>query len=157
MNKTFKLSAMLTAPYLGGYEDRETMIDYYALYGAIEQGDDAIALPLFEKYTLMPPFESDHYEEFDTDKDYAMDADLDGVYLYRRCPARKEYEVFVDITFSQAYKVLAESREQAIIMAEQKANENPIEQARLGTYLGAQACDCEECNPGGLPWWETSR
>lgn len=148
---------MLTAPYLGGYEDYETKVDYYALFGAIEQGDDAVALTLFEKYTLMPPFESDNYQEFDTDKDYAMDADLDGVYLYRRCTARKEYQVFVDITFSQSYKVLADSPEQAIAMAEQKANDEPIEQARRGTYLGAQVCDYEECSPSELPWWETSK
>ena len=148
---------MLTAPYLGGYEDNETKSDYYALCGAIEQGDEGIALALFAKYELLPPFESDNYREIDTDKEFVMEADLDGVYLYRRCPARREYQVFVDITFSQSYKVLAESREQAIAMAEEQANNSPIDQARWGSYVGAQAYDCEECHPTELPWWETSR
>lgn len=83
MNK-FKLSAMLLAPSIAGYEDEETKRDFYSLYGAIALGNNALAKELFTKYELNAPYESDNYEYFDTPLDYALDANLEGVYMYRR-------------------------------------------------------------------------
>ena len=90
--KKFRLTAMLLAPCKEGYEDNETKKDYYALREAIRCGDDEFAKAVFAKYELLPPCESDNYEDFDTDLDYALDADRDGVYMYRRCPARAIFE-----------------------------------------------------------------
>ena len=78
---------MLLAPCKEGYEDFETKLDYYALHEAINCNDDEFAKELFAKYALLPPFESDNYTYFNTDKDYVLDADADGVYMFTRVSA----------------------------------------------------------------------
>ena len=77
---------MLLAPGKASYDDTETKKDFYALYEAIRSGDDAFAKEVFVKYHV----DSDHYESFETDLDYAMDIDRDGVYMYEIIPARKK-------------------------------------------------------------------
>ena len=56
----------------------------------------------------------------------------------------KTYSVYVDITFSRSFSVTAESEEQAKRMAEDLADNSPIDHARWGAYVGANAYDVEE-------------
>ena len=79
---------MLLAPCKEGYEDAETKRDYYALQEAIRCGDDEFARALLANYEV----ESDNYEKFNTDLNYVLDADLDGVYLYTSCSPKETFE-----------------------------------------------------------------
>ena len=90
---------MLLAPSKASYDDTETKKDFYALCEAINSGDDAFAKEVFGKYHV----DSDHYGYFETDLDYAMDIDRDGVYMYEIIPARKMLGMRIYIVATELY------------------------------------------------------
>lgn len=79
MNK-YQLIAMLLAPCESSYKDEETIKMYNTIEQMIEQGHEGIAIGLLLNY----PVDSDNITHFDCKKPYVLDADLDGVYLYKK-------------------------------------------------------------------------
>lgn len=77
----YKLIAGLCAPSEDSYQDEETIRDYDWIVDAWANGANERAIELLLKYT------SDWFDTtswFDSEEDYVADADLDGVYLYKK-------------------------------------------------------------------------
>lgn len=56
----------------------------------------------------------------------------------------KEFNVYVDITYSVSFNLEAETREEAVRLAEEKARMSPQDYLRWANFVDAQAYDCEE-------------
>lgn len=56
----------------------------------------------------------------------------------------KEFNVYVDITYSVSFNVEAETPEEAKRKAEEIAEKDPQYHIRFGSFCGAGAYDCEE-------------
>ena len=76
----YLLIAGLCPPSECSYQDEETIRDSDWSVDAWEDGEDGCAIPLLLKYPLV----SDSTEWFDSNDTYVVDADLDGVYLYKK-------------------------------------------------------------------------
>ena len=127
---------MLLAPCKEGYEDFETKMDYYALCEAINCNDDAFAKILFSKYELLPPFESDNYDYFETDLDYVLDADADGVYMYTRVVTDAEL-ILNSMTLQECIEMWNESTDQFHQLSKMQPMDNEDWWNHLAKELGA--------------------
>ena len=76
----YRLIAMLLAPSESGYTDAETTAIYNTMDKCIEVGDRDTAIGLLMNF----PVDSDNIERWDSTETYLLDADLDGVYLYKK-------------------------------------------------------------------------
>jgi hypothetical protein len=71
---------MLLAPSDAGYNDAKTTAIYNTIEKCMELGNREIAIDLLLKF----PVDSDNITRFDCTETYILDADLDGVYLYKK-------------------------------------------------------------------------
>jgi hypothetical protein len=78
--KMYRLIAMLLAPSDAGYNDAKTTAIYNTIDKCIELGDRDTAIGLLLNFSV----DSDNITRFDCNETYVLDADLDGVYLYKR-------------------------------------------------------------------------
>ena len=78
--KMYRLIAMLLAPSESGYNDEKTVAIYNTIDAMIENGERDIAIGLLLNF----PVDSDNITRFDSNENYILDADLDGVYLYKK-------------------------------------------------------------------------
>ena len=131
----FRLTHMLLPPCKEGYEDFETKMDYYALQEAINCNDDEFAKVVFSKYKLLPPFESDNYTYFNTDKDYVLDADVDGVYMYSR--VQDAELILKSMTLQECIEMWNESTDQFHQLSKMQPMENEEWWNHLAKELGA--------------------
>ena len=76
----YRLIAMLLAPSESGYQDAETTAVYNTIYKCTEVGDRDTAIGLLLNYKV----DSDNITRMDCNEMYVLDADLDGVYLYKK-------------------------------------------------------------------------
>lgn len=78
--KMYRLIAMLLAPSESGYNDEKTVAIYNTINKIIESEERDIAIGLLLNF----PVDSDNITRFDSNETYILDADLDGVYLYKK-------------------------------------------------------------------------
>jgi hypothetical protein len=71
---------MLLAPSDAGYNDAKTTAIYNTIDKCIELGDRDTAIGLLLNFSV----DSDNITRFDCNETYVLDADLDGVYLYKK-------------------------------------------------------------------------
>lgn len=77
---TYRLIAGLCSPSESSYNDKETIAVYETINKCMELGNREIAIGLLLNY----PLDSDNITRFDCTETYVLDADLDGVYLYKK-------------------------------------------------------------------------
>ena len=56
-----------------------------------------------------------------------------------------KYNVYVDMVFSTCIEVEADSREEAMDLAEREVSDDYLYHANWGTFLQAESTDCDEC------------
>ena len=78
--KMYRLIAMLLAPSESSYNDEKTVAVYNTIDAMIESGERDIAIGLLLNF----PVDSDNITRFDSNENYILDADLDGIYLYKK-------------------------------------------------------------------------
>jgi len=78
--KMYRLIAGLCPPSEYSYKDKETIAVWETINQCIDMGERDTAIALLLNYQL----DSDNITHFDCSETYVLDADLDGVYLYKR-------------------------------------------------------------------------